>query len=164
MQCVHDSDNMRRSYTTHNTYSAHHIEIGNPPSGDATRRPQEHHGCMTHHQHTPPELQHSFVLLTPHHPTLLQCRIDSPEPLRQVQAELVCSERMELVGHYYDRQVGNQFFRKDILPGQFNPLSWRIYMPVSPPEGCWLCTVILTASNDAGQPVRHELPFHMPGA
>lgn len=109
-----------------------------------------------------PALQHSFVMLTPHHPALLQCRIDSPEPLRQVYAQLRCSEHMELIGHCYDRKIGQQLFQKDILPGQFNAISWRIHMPVLPPEGIWLCTVILTASNDAGQPVRHLLPFHMP--
>jgi hypothetical protein len=103
-------------------------------------------------------------MLTPHHPTLLQCQLDSPEPLWQVQAELVCSEHMELMGHYYDRKVGEQLFHKDILPGQFNPISWRTNMPELPPKGSWLCTVILTARNDAGRVGHHLLPFDMPAA
>ena len=112
--------------------------------------------------HTPPVLQHSLGLLTPDHPTLLQCRIDSPVPLRQVQAQLVCADNMELIGHCYDRQIGEQYFQKDILPGQFNGINWRIHMPTPLPAGSWLCTVILTASNDAGQIGHHLLPLEMP--
>ena len=62
--------------------------------------------------HTPPPLKHSFVMLTPQHPSLLQCRIQSPEPLRHVQVELVCSEHLELIGHCYDRQIDGQLFQK----------------------------------------------------
>ena len=104
-------------------------------------------------------LQHSFVMLTPHHPRLLQCRIQSPEPLRQVQAQLVCSEHMALIGHCYDREVDGQLFQRDILPNQFNAISWRIDIPKSPPVGHWLCAVILTASNDAGQVGHYLLSF-----
>ena len=114
--------------------------------------------------HTPPALLHSLVLLTPHHPTLLQCRLDSPVPLRQVQAQLVCTDNMELIGHCYDRQMGEQYFQKDILPGQFNGINWRIHMPKPHPAGHWLCTVILTASNDAGEIGHHLLPLGMPVA
>ncbi|MGV0985887.1 MAG: hypothetical protein ACOYB2_15150 [Limnohabitans sp.] len=130
---------------------------------------------MTHQQHdrsigqleseyknTTPTLQHSFVMLTPHHPSFLQCRIQSLEPLRQVQAQLICSEHMELIGHYYDRQIDGQLFQQDILPNQYNRISWRIDMPKPPPAGSWLCTVILTASNDAGQVGRHLLRLDMP--
>ncbi len=113
---------------------------------------------------TPPALQHSFVMLTSHHPALLECRIDSPEPLRQVQAKLVCSEHLELTGHYFDRQAGEQLFQKDILPGHFNSINWRIHMPKPQPPGRWLCTAIVTASNDAGLVGRHLLPFYMPEA
>ncbi len=129
---------------------------------------------MTHQQHdrntgqlqseyknTLPTLQHSFVMHTPHHPSLLQCRIQSPEPLRQVQAQLICSEHMELIGHYYDRQIDGQLFQQDILPNQYNGISWRIDMPKPPPAGSWLCTVILTGNNDAGQVCRHLLLFDM---
>lgn len=112
----------------------------------------------------PPKLRHSFVMLTPHHPTLLQCRIQSPEPLRQVQVQLVCAEHMELTGHCYDRQIGDQLFQKDILPEQFNGISWRIDMPKPPPTGSWLCTVILTASNDAGLVAHYLLPWDMSAA
>lgn len=113
---------------------------------------------------TLPALQHSFVMLTPHHPALLQCRLDSPEPLRQVQTQWVCSEHMELIAHYVDRKMGEQLFQKDILPGQFNRIHWRIHMPKPQPAGRWLCTVIRTASNDAGQVGHHLLPFYMPAA
>ena len=108
-----------------------------------------------------PQLQHRFVMLTPHHPTLLQCRIQSPMPLRQVQVQLVCAEHMELTGHYFDRKIGEQIFQKDILPEQFNGISWRIDMPVPPSAGSWLCTVILTACNDAGLVGHHLLPLNM---
>jgi hypothetical protein len=110
----------------------------------------------------PPKLQHSFMLLTPHHPTLLQSRIQSPVPLRQVQVQLVCAENMELTGHCYDRQIGTQIFQKDILPKQFNGISWCIYMSELPAAGSWLCTAILTASNDAGLVGHHLLPLDMP--
>ena len=112
------------------------------------------------HGYTPPMLPHSFVMLTPHHPRLLQCRIQSTAPLRQVQAQLVCSEHMALIGHYYDREVEGQLFQRDILPNQFNAISWRIDMPKPPSEGRWLCTVILTGSNDAGQVGHHLLSFN----
>lgn len=111
--------------------------------------------------YTPHTLQHSFVMLTPLHPSLLQCRIQSTAPLRQVQAQLVCSEHMALIGHCYDREVDGQLFQRDILPNQFNAISWRIDMPKPPSEGSWLCTVILTASNDAGQVGHHLLPLEM---
>lgn len=114
--------------------------------------------------YTAPTLQHSFVMLTPHHPSLLQCRIQSTAPLRQVQAQLVCSEHMALIGHCYDREVDGQLFQRDILPNQFNAISWRIDMPKPPSEGRWLCTVILTGSNDAGQVGHHLLPLDMPRA
>jgi hypothetical protein len=67
-----------------------------------------------------PALQHSFVMLTPR-PGLLQLRIDSPEPLRQVHPQMVCSEHMELIGHFYDRKIGEKFFQKDIVPGSSTP-------------------------------------------
>lgn len=105
----------------------------------------------TSHGDSQPLLECSFVMLTPAHPSLLQCRIQSTEPLRKVQVQLVCSEHMELIGHYFDRHIGDQYFQTDILPNQFNGISWRIDMPNRPAAGSWLCTVILTASNDAGQ-------------
>lgn len=111
--------------------------------------------------HTPAKLQHSFVMLTTQHPSLLQCHIQSLEPLRQVQVELVCSEHLELIGHCYDRQIDGQLFQKDLLPDQFNAISWRIDMPRSAPAGSWLCTVILTACNNAGQVGHHVMPLDM---
>lgn len=111
--------------------------------------------------YTPPMLPHNFVMQPPRHPSLLQCRIQSLEPLRQVQAQLVCSEQMELIGHSYDRQVDGQLFQRDILPNQFNAISWRIDMPKPPPAGHWLCTAIMTGSNDAGQLGHHLLQLEM---
>ena len=92
-------------------------------------------------------------------PSLLQCRIQSPEPLRQVQVQLVCSERMELAGHYFDREIDGQLFQKDLLTDQFNDIWWRINLTNLPSVGSWLCTVILTASNDAGEVGHHLLPL-----
>jgi hypothetical protein len=112
--------------------------------------------------YTPPLLEQSFLMLSPLHPTLLQCRIQSTEPLRHVQVQLVCSEHMELIGHYFDKKIDDQYFQKDILPKQFNGISWRIDMPKRPSTGSWLCTVILTASNNAGQVGHHVLSLDMP--
>ncbi len=107
-------------------------------------------------------LKYSFLLLTPQHPSLLQCRIQSPVTLRNMQINLVCSKHMTLVGQCYDRAIGEQLFQKDILPWQFNAMSWRIDMQQMPPPGTWLCGAILTASLDTEQATRHELLFEMP--
>ena len=126
---------------------------------DTTHRIRQQDEDMTHTSppqttgHSAPPLQHTFVML----PTLLQCRIQSAEPLRQVQVTLVCSEHMTLLGHYYDRVVDGQYFQKDILPEQTNTISWRIDMNPLAPAGAWLCTAILTACDDAEKVVRHEL-------
>ena len=113
------------------------------------------------HGYTPPMLAHNFVMQLPRHPSLLQCRIQSPELLRQVLVQLVCSESMELAGHYFDRVIDGQLFQKDLLTDQFNDISWRIYMTNLPSVGSWLCTVILTANNDAGEVGHHVMPFTM---
>jgi hypothetical protein len=110
---------------------------------------------------TLPPLKHRFDILSLK-PSLLQCHLTCSELLRHVQSLLVSSEHIQLLQYQYDRKIGEELFLKDIQPSQLNTISWAIDTSKEVPTGTWLCTVILTASNDAGQVGHHVLPFEKP--